>query len=294
MWCKWAECLNYSLLLSLLFYWIPSVGAPCQHPVTNSLLCLPCGHPALCAFGEVGPRGKAAAPWSSVAAGRWDWVALRSFHLHDVGGHQPFWCLKGCWQVCACLYPSLSVSALQLCWSLPGLPSPDVFLLSLYAVPSIISYPYFVFVAWIFLHTTYLFFEVLLFYASQVFRGCFAYKQSHSTRSKRKCFLYCSNVNHFPFAYDVSLTNLSNCFDKHLKDLYCSHFTTRKRYRRHILYFWKRLALLFARTSGCMFGTIFIMFILCFTPLCFIFSAVRAGGWSLGKLPLNKVLSGPG
>lgn len=55
--CKRAECLNYSLLLGLLFLLnSPCVGAPCQHPVTNSLLRLARGHPAPCVFGGAGPE----------------------------------------------------------------------------------------------------------------------------------------------------------------------------------------------------------------------------------------------
>lgn len=44
-WCERAERLNYSLLLGLLFLLNSRVEAPCQHPLMNSLLRLPQGHP---------------------------------------------------------------------------------------------------------------------------------------------------------------------------------------------------------------------------------------------------------
>lgn len=58
-WCERAERLNYSLLLGLLFLLNSRVEAPCQHPLMNSLLRLPQGHPVCSGLQGAGAAGLA-------------------------------------------------------------------------------------------------------------------------------------------------------------------------------------------------------------------------------------------
>lgn len=136
--------------------------------------------------------------------------------VRGVGGCWPFRYSKGCWQVCLCLYLSLPCSRPEVC------PGSWVLIFSYhlsvcgiwYCIVSVFHLCGVDFSAnrVLIFHTQ---FEVFFFPASQVFRGGCAKKQSYFAFSEGKCFLYCSNGNHFPFAYDVSLTNIN---------LYCSHY----------------------------------------------------------------------
>lgn len=114
-------------------YWIPRVSG---HPARTRWRIHCCAWPGVTprrvCSGERGRRRGGwplvlGSPWSFVAAGRWDWVALRSFRP---------WCrwvlalslLEG---LLAGLPVFISVSALQPSWSLPGLLGPNLFLPSL-------------------------------------------------------------------------------------------------------------------------------------------------------------------
>lgn len=108
-WCERAERLNYSLLLGLLFLLNSRVEAPCQHPLMNSLLRLPRGHP-VCS-GLEGAAACAGLALGLCSCGSVGLAALKPFHLQRRWAPAPS-LLKG---FLADLRVFLSVSGLQPC-----------------------------------------------------------------------------------------------------------------------------------------------------------------------------------